>query len=211
MRKHLTYANVLATLALVFAMTGGAIAATGGFSSGGTLRACVNEEGGLKLVKAGKRCGAGRKAVAWNVTGPAGPKGTAGAVGAAGAAGPQGAAGKNGVNGAPGSAVGFAHILGLSEKKAILDTVNSKNVTAASVSTTNTGLYCITTSAPVKNVTGMVDFGNETKNPQSVQADFVLLPLALGLEICPAGTNLLVETPNNAGTAEPADFWFSYS
>jgi hypothetical protein len=211
MRKHLTYANVLATLALVFAMTGGALAATGGFSSGGTLRACVNEEGGLKLVKAGKRCGAGRKSVAWNVTGPAGAKGATGAAGAAGAAGPQGAAGKNGVNGAAGSAVGFAHILGLSEKSAILDTVNSKNVSAASVSTTNTGLYCITTTVPVKNVTGMVDFGNETKNPQSVQADFVLLPLALGLKICPDSTNLLVETPNNAGTAEPADFWFSYS
>ena len=39
--RHLSYANVAATLALVFAMSGGAIAATGGFSGGGKLQACA--------------------------------------------------------------------------------------------------------------------------------------------------------------------------
>jgi hypothetical protein len=53
-------------------MSGGAIAATGGFSSGGKLQACVNEEGGLKLLKAGKKCKKGQKTVAWDQTGPAG-------------------------------------------------------------------------------------------------------------------------------------------
>jgi hypothetical protein len=37
----------MATIAVLFAMSGGAIAATGGFSSGGTLRACANEEGAI--------------------------------------------------------------------------------------------------------------------------------------------------------------------
>jgi len=100
--RHLSYANVIATLALVFAMTGGAIAATGGFTSGGKLQACVNEEGGLKLLKAGKRCKRGQKTVAWNQTGPAGARGTTGASGPAGASvqgpqGPQGAPGDQNV------------------------------------------------------------------------------------------------------------------
>src|SRR5665647_3638988 len=81
-RRHLSYANVAATLALVFGMSGGAIAATGGFSSGGTLRACANEEGGLKLLQAGKRCKRGQKTVSWSQTGPAGANGAAGATGA---------------------------------------------------------------------------------------------------------------------------------
>lgn len=101
-RAHLSYANVAATLALVFAMSGGAIAATGGFSSGGTLRACVNEEGGLKLLKAGGHCGRGRKAVSWNSAGRAGAtgaKGATGATGTAGALGKEGAQGKEGPRG----------------------------------------------------------------------------------------------------------------
>jgi hypothetical protein len=92
MRRHVSYANVAATLALVFAMSGGAIAATGGFSSGGKLQACVNGEGGLKLLKAGKHCKKGQKTVAWSMTGPAGAKGATGASGAAGATGAVGPA-----------------------------------------------------------------------------------------------------------------------
>jgi hypothetical protein len=38
-KRHISYANVAATLALVLAMSGGAVAATGGFSSGATLKA----------------------------------------------------------------------------------------------------------------------------------------------------------------------------
>jgi hypothetical protein len=94
-RAHVTYANVAATLALVLAMSGGAIAATGGFASGGTLRACVNDEGRLKLLEAGKRCGKGKKTVSWNQNGPAGSKGATGAPGTAGA---NGINGTNGVN-----------------------------------------------------------------------------------------------------------------
>jgi hypothetical protein len=97
-RRHLSYANVAATLALVFGMTGGAVAASGGFSSGGTLRACANEEGAIRLLKAGKHCKKGQKGVSWNQTGPAGAKGATG-VGVPGAAGPAGAAGARGATG----------------------------------------------------------------------------------------------------------------
>ena len=36
--KHLSYSNVAATLAVVLALSGAAVAATGGFVSGGRLR-----------------------------------------------------------------------------------------------------------------------------------------------------------------------------
>ena len=59
--RRISYANVAATLALVLAMSGGAVAATGGFSAGGTLRACANEEGAIRLLKAGKKCAKGQE------------------------------------------------------------------------------------------------------------------------------------------------------
>ena len=93
-RSHLSYANVVATAALLLAMSGGAIAATGGFDSGGTLKACVNGEGAIKLLKSGKHCRRGQMTIAWNQTGPAGPKGATGATGASGATGAPGANGQ---------------------------------------------------------------------------------------------------------------------
>jgi hypothetical protein len=90
--KHLSYANVAATLAVVLAMSGGAVAATGGFTSGGQLQACVNQEGGVKLLKPGKKCKKGQSQISWNEAGPKGPAGAQGPAGAAGAAGAPGAA-----------------------------------------------------------------------------------------------------------------------
>jgi hypothetical protein len=91
--------NTIALLALFVALGGTSYAATGGFTSNGTIKACVNAEGGLKLLKAGKHCKRGQKAVAWNQTGPsgaAGAKGTSGTPGAPGAVGTAGAAGPSG-------------------------------------------------------------------------------------------------------------------
>jgi hypothetical protein len=103
-RRHVSYANVAATLALVLAMSGGAVAATGGFSSGGTLKACANEEGVIRLLKPGKKCKQGQKSVSWNQTGPAGASGAKGVSGAPGANGASGAAGSPGAPGLPASA-----------------------------------------------------------------------------------------------------------
>jgi hypothetical protein len=101
-RRHLSFANVAAGLALLFSMTGGAVAATGGFSSGGTLKACVNSEGALRLLKPGKKCAKGQSAVAWNQAGPAGATGAKGEAGATGATGTQGATGPAGPTGSKG-------------------------------------------------------------------------------------------------------------
>jgi hypothetical protein len=101
-RGKLSYANVAAMLALVFAMSGGAIAATGGFSSNGTLQGCVGSSGVLRLVKPGKKCNKGQTAVAWSREGPSGRPGANGAKGATGAAGAPGAPGAKGVEGLKG-------------------------------------------------------------------------------------------------------------
>jgi hypothetical protein len=99
MRQHLSYANVVATLALVFAMSGGAIAATGGFTAASSgIKACVGANGVLKVLT-GKKCRSGQKAVSWSQQGPAGPQGPAGARGATGATGSTGTAGLDGALG----------------------------------------------------------------------------------------------------------------
>jgi hypothetical protein len=88
--RHLSYANVAATLALVFAMSGGAIAATGGFTSASSpIKACVGANGVLKVLS-GKKCRGAQKAVTWSRQGPAGPRWATGATGAAGASGSVG-------------------------------------------------------------------------------------------------------------------------
>jgi hypothetical protein len=191
MRKRLTYANVTATLALVFAMSGGAMAANS-YLINSTKQ--INPKVLKKLTgKPGK-------------TGATGATGTTGATGATGA---TGGTGKEGAPGAPGSAVAFAHITPVSEPKAILDTANSKNVSAASEGAA--GLYCITTTVPIKNATGTVDFASESKSPEVVTINFSLIPLAIALHDCPSSTTALVETINTSGTDEKADFWINFN
>jgi hypothetical protein len=83
-RRHLSYANVVATMALVFAMSGGALAASHYLITKTTqIKPSV-----LKTLK-GK-------------TGPAGPKGSTGSTGAQGSAGAVGATGAAGSPGTPG-------------------------------------------------------------------------------------------------------------
>ena len=99
-RRHATYANVVATIALVAAAGGGAYAAIG---SGGEINGCYKKRGGsLRLVNAGAKCKGSEKAIAWNKQGPAGAAGTNGTNGANGT---DGTNGTNGTNGAPGATV----------------------------------------------------------------------------------------------------------
>jgi hypothetical protein len=89
MRRHLSYANVAATLALVLAMSGGALAA-GHYLINSTRQ--VNP----KVLK--------------KLRGPRGAKGEPGATGPQGPSGNQGTAGTNGANGKDGSLVATAFV-----------------------------------------------------------------------------------------------------
>jgi hypothetical protein len=92
-RKHVSYANIGLTLALVFAMSGGAYAATKYLiTSTKQIKPSVLKQLQGKAGPVGK-------------TGTPGPVGPAGAVGAAGAKGENGAAGTPGKDGAAGVSV----------------------------------------------------------------------------------------------------------
>ena len=96
-RKHLTPSTAIAILALVFAITGGAFAATGNGGSGGA-KATASTASPRSTAAAKK------KAAPKPVRGPAGPKGATGATGPAGAAGSTGPAGPAGGAGPVGTA-----------------------------------------------------------------------------------------------------------
>jgi hypothetical protein len=90
-RRHLNASTLIALLALVFAVTGGAFAATG--HGGSPASALASVKAGAAKSKRGPR----------GPQGPAGPAGKNGAPGPAGPAGPAGAKGETGAAGANGS------------------------------------------------------------------------------------------------------------
>ncbi len=109
-RKHLTPSTGIALIALVFALTSGAFAATGGSPGNPASNSSPRTSGGVLAViakaKAKSKTGARGPAGPAGKPGPTGTAGATGPVGATGPAGPQGpqgAAGTNGQNGAPGS------------------------------------------------------------------------------------------------------------
>ena len=132
MRRHVTYANVMATIAVFIALGGGAFAASSLIGSDGKVRACVDKSGDVRIVKKGKKCARGETSVAWHQTGKTGKTGKTG---------PQGVAGRSGADGADGSALGFASVL----SNGTLDTAKSKGVVGISATC---GLTCPTPPSP---------------------------------------------------------------
>jgi hypothetical protein len=96
MRKRLSYANVTATLALVFAMSGGAMAANH------YLITSTKQINPKVLKKLTGKPGTNGTAGATGPTGPAGSPGAAGAKGEAGSPGKNGEPGKEGKQGEEG-------------------------------------------------------------------------------------------------------------
>jgi len=189
MRQRLSYANVVATLALVFAMSGGALAAS---------RYLINSTKQINPKVLKKLKG--------NI-GPRGPAGPAGPAGASGAGGAAGAAGKDGAQGPAGTAVAYAHVLATGE----LDTANSKNVSSSSKAS-GTGIFCLQVTVPVTNVSGAVDTAG------SGGAFGALSAIVGGQDpgkligaFCPAGDNVLAGTFNEAGANANMAFWISFN
>jgi hypothetical protein len=189
-KKRFTYANITATLALVFAMSGGALAAS-------HYVITSTKQISPKVVKALK----GQNGTA-GAAGPVGPAGPVGAAGAAGAAGKEGPAG---------SAVAFAYIQGVSKPASL---TNAKNVTSVTKVTSGgveaAGEYCISVSVPFQNVTGTTDLEFGGGNGVTVSANTVIVPLVIAANDCPASTSVVVETGDEK-EARDANFWISFN
>ncbi len=198
MRRRLSYANVTATLALVFAMSGGALAAN---------HYLINSTKQINPKVLTKLKGNAGKTGATGATGATGTAGATGATGPQGSSGKEGSPGKEGPPGVNGSAVAYAHILGLTNEKAPLDTTNSKNVSV--VTEPFKGGYCISTTVPIKNVTGIPDFAKGGAPGVTVSADFEEVAGTIP-GTCPVGTTVLVET-GTGGTPSSVDFWISFN
>ncbi|MGH2895351.1 MAG: hypothetical protein ACRDPM_19090 [Solirubrobacteraceae bacterium] len=105
--RSLSYANVMATVAVFLALGGGPFAAATGLTAKGrTIHGCVSARTHVVTVlEPGKRCGPGHVALAFDAKGArgaTGPAGPIGQTGAAGAPGPKGDAGTAGTPGTPG-------------------------------------------------------------------------------------------------------------
>ncbi len=116
-RKRVTYANVVATLALIFAMTGGALAASRYLITStkqikpSVLAQLKGAKGAKGAPGANGAAGSQGPSGAKGETGGPGPAGSNGAVGPQGPAGPQGDAGAKGATG-PQGATGPAGLVG---------------------------------------------------------------------------------------------------
>jgi hypothetical protein len=166
MRRHISYANVVATLALVFAMSGGALAANHYLIESSTqIKPSV-----LKKLRGPK-----------GLKGLTGTAGTPGAPGATGKEGPQGKegtqgkegkTGKEGPEGQAGSALGYASITAAGTFEA----AHSKGV--VSVTRPSPGVYCFDLSftpnvatADAKHIGGNYKLFTETSaGPADVEA-----------------------------------------
>jgi hypothetical protein len=120
-RRHLNYANVIATLALVFAMSGGALAAK------------------HYLINSTKQI---NPKVLKKLKGNTGKTGAAGPQGAPGAAGKEGSQGKEGPAGHDGQAIAYA----LMDKSGTLQDVHNFSTHYTQPST---GVYCLTATGGV--------------------------------------------------------------
>ncbi len=103
LKKHINPATILALAALVFAITGGAYAASGGSGNGGGNSAGSASHATASIAKSKKKSKtpAGKPGPR-GPAGPAGPAGATGPAGPAGATGPAGAAGAKGETGPTG-------------------------------------------------------------------------------------------------------------
>jgi hypothetical protein len=141
-RRRLTYANVISTLALVLVVGGGSAVAASHFGKESIGTRALKKE----AVTPAKLSAASKAAL----TGPAGAKGATGATGATGPAGPAGTPGTPGAPGAPG-APGTARAYGeTANNDGDLIDARSKNAT---VRHPGTGVYCVVPGAGIDPAT----------------------------------------------------------
>lgn len=172
LRRHLSYANVAATLALLFSMSGGALAAQHYLISS-------TEQISPKVLRRLKG-NAGRS----GAPGPAGKEGSPGTQGKEGPQGPPGAAG------VPGTALAYAHV----SPEGVVETANSEN--AGTVTHPSEGVYCFShLSFTPHAVEVSLDWNSAAGKAPSIAAS-----LGVGTSSgCPEGTQITVGAGEGTG------------
>ncbi len=177
-RRHFNAATAMAFVALVFALTGGAFAATGGGSSPSRVGAR-----GPTATTAKAKAKAKTKAGPRGPAGPAGKTGAAGPAGPAGATGPGGPQGNAGTNGSDGIN-GTNGTNGTSVSAKTIATSESECAGNGGVKLTPGGSICngktgFTSTLPSgKTETGTWGFSAETKQGFFITAVSFPIPLA---------------------------------
>jgi hypothetical protein len=179
-RRRVTYANGAMTVALVFAMSGGAFAA-GKFLVTST-----------KQIKPSVLASLKGKAGATGAAGPQGPAGPVGATGPAGATGSQGPAGTAGAKGETGTSVTSAAV---PTGSSTCEKLGGSEFTSASGKTTacngKSGTTGFTKFLPSGSTeTGTWAFGIRTENQQYTAISF---PIPLAQPISAANTHVFKE------------------
>lgn len=191
-KRRLNYANITATVALVFSMSGGALAANH-YLINSTSQ--VNPKV-LKKLK-GK-------------DGANGANGAPGATGATGTTGATGGAGKEGPPGPAGTAVAYAYVGGTGVSPTLSNSKNISSVTRVGPGVTK-GEYCITTTVPFQGVTGITDAEFGGGGGVTVSADTVIVPLIIAANECPANTSIVVLTGSEKEPSRDTNFWISFN
>jgi hypothetical protein len=174
--RRLTYANVAATIALLFSLSGGAIAAT------------------HYLITSTKQIS---PKVLTALRGATGPRGLPGPTGNPGAPGLPGAPGAPGPQG---SALAFAHVT----SDGTVDTAHAKNVIQAQVAQVGVSGYCFRGLSPTpSNVVATADATDPIANPKQIMSGLGTGGAFAG---CPPGTQAYVLTAVGGTYAKTAFF-----
>jgi hypothetical protein len=148
LRTRLTYANVMATIALFIALGGGAYAAVSSIPGpDGVIHGCyAKRRGNLRLVPSGRRCTRSERAIAFMEMGPPGPKGSRGSQGAKGTAGTKGTTGIKGEQGPAGPGAATFSTTLAQPGEATLDTLTNGITIKGSCQASTVSLSLTTTS-----------------------------------------------------------------
>jgi hypothetical protein len=187
LKSRITYANVVATLALVFAMSGGALAAS-------KYLITSTKQISPKVVK--------------SLKGKNGKTGKTGATGPAGPTGKEGPAGKEGQPGKAGTALAYAHVI-WNGTTASFDTSLTSGMGEATVTHKATSAFCFN-KLPFtpKNVQVTADYGNFTTEEPHVQVQIVASTEKTF--DCSTGETVEVATAGNKGWA-PMSFYVVFN
>jgi hypothetical protein len=180
-RRHLTYANVTATIAVFIALGGGAYAATS--LPAGSVGTKQIKRNAVVSSRVKDQSLLARDFKAGQL--PAGPQGMRGDTGPAG------------------SAFAFAHV----NEDGSLDGASSLGVTAKSK--TKTGRYCLVVEGTPRNAVAASD--SNAGEGGVFTAVNLSPGAHITTGDCPAGTNVMVTTYNTAGTFADHAFYVAFN